>query len=255
MKSMLMLWIAILALPGMTVEAHAGRNAGCHARITWGNSMTDSIPNIRVAAGRDTEVTFFVSIVGLNNIRGIDLQLPVIGVGEANHVLQVPSAWQFEPGAGCDNEVNAQLTSRFPGCAIVGIKTLMTALSGCYMGSPDRFALFSGMPFFALTCAGAQGVDREPKQRYGLARVTLTISGKTCLGADAPVCIQPSLRLGHPKDLGPLVGVVDQDLEYDYAPMDPGFDHISANLPGTSCPLPSPAPVAAWQKVKGGIKH
>ena len=47
-----------------------------------------------------TDLTFTVSIIGLSNCRGVDLQLPLFRESEGGKPMPLPPAWQFQAGAG-----------------------------------------------------------------------------------------------------------------------------------------------------------
>ena len=244
--------IPVALLLGASLS-RAGPNAGATARLCWGNSFADSLTSLTLRPGVDTTLTLFVSILGLRELRGIDIQLAILG-GEGPKPSALPPAWKFQSGAPCDNEDHVTATPRFPGCAVSGATALITALCGIFEGATGRFEAFSGMSFAALTAASGGLLTRDPARRYGLFKVTLTVQGSKCPGAEKPVCIRPSLRMGHDHDHGPVLGIVDQKLQYDFIPFEPGYDRLTVNPGKGGCPSPSPAPASAWGRSRG-VKH
>ena len=213
---------ALLAGAALAACAHAGLNAGGTAAIYWQNGTQAGLVSLNSTSSTPQLV---VTVKGINNIRGVDLQLSVMNEG-----CRRPSpAWDFS-STGC----NAGNVTSYPGgrggtypnlfTASPAVPGRVTAHEGMLVDSGD--CLNPGGQFLLwLSTLGSGGVARTPTTEYGVWALKFDFTASVCAGdlndpaGPQAVCIVPVLHVPC-SDTTEVrtwtVGIVDGNLAYDY---------------------------------------
>lgn len=268
MSKLLKIALATAALTAMVAcAANAGLNAGVanNGALYW-------VAGTGVSANRNSTLCtpkFIVSVAGLTNFRGADVQIFINGVGQ-----QLPPAWQMQTG-GCNgdnflNTLSRSFASPYP--------TAFTGVSGVADGQMQMYYNWTGsscnltphgVGFLWLESVGVNGAAKTATTRYGLYTVAVDLSQGLCPGdcayidpntgqpiQNAPVCIAPNFQAyctdkNHPYGYG-VYGVLDGNLLYDYVTCPANVAYLTWNPAGAALDCPGVVPVGptSWGKLK-----
>jgi hypothetical protein len=278
MRSWVLLSVAALTWVAFAGSAQAGANAGATVRLAWGGIGSNQINNtvtVDTVVGdtvNDFSLTLWVSVKGVTNISGLDMQLLVLSDRGFGAQFALPNAWQFtdpgpcgDPGAGSLSgnmtvvtgglgTNNAHVLQGVPGLA-TSQNTMKYNVSG---GFENLWVIW-------YSAAGGSGVAKSVTTRYAVCRIDFIIPGGTgsstpCAGQLAPICIQPNLRLGYNAQVYPAyipqsVVLVDGASLVDFAALETGHDHVTANYSANTglngCPAPTRIRSTTW----GGLRR
>lgn len=247
------------------VPTWAGLNPSAQARIRWQNGATG--PSLSGTDLTSPIAQLLVSVSGLTNFRGADVQIQYYALGGAR---PLPDAWQFQDG-GCASGsaqffVGGRGGSNFPNVfntspAVPGLvvtqNQAMYATGDCL--APHNHGLLW------LSAAGSAGAARNSAKEYAVWAITFDLRGSVNGGAadcggssDDPagptgVCLAPHSRVPcNQPDRGAVVTLLDGNDELDYAGFSAGNSFLSWNqaTSSTACPLEGGLIRTSWGKMR-----
>lgn len=259
MRSWVLLSMAGLALLVCAGSAQAGANAGAHAKIHWGANASATTVDVAIDTTTDTNLNLWVTVVGLNSVRGGECQVLFLTDRALNGVYNLPEAWQMQSGDLCGNDANLSI----PQAAATAYSSVpgLAATSGFDLGTTGNFGEFNGLWVLHFAAAGSGAAVKVPGTTYVMMKAVMVIPGNgTCVGAqgDQPICIAPNLRQGYSNQPAvykqPVAAVLDGTLATDFATFDSGFDRVTANYTGAvglqGCPAPTRISVTTWGQLR-----
>ncbi len=243
---------------GFAAGAHAGANARATARMYW---QVEGGPGLAARNVDSAVVQVVVTVKGVQDLRGADVQLGVMGPEG-----RVPRTWQAQPG-GCAEAGFAIQRGGFggyPDLFSTGLKIprLLQPASQMWFHyakqpclTPDSAAVIWQM------AAGGEGVPRDSTVEYAVLAFRMNLRASACWAADSAgaggVCVYAFNHFPCKEKIprGTLT-LVDGTVAKDYIPFEPGYDKLTWR--GGACPVPWEGPadsLAARPATGGGQPH
>lgn len=245
--------------------AWGGLNPSTQARIHWQNGATG--PALSGTDASTPIAQLVVTVSGLNDFRGADVQIQYSALGGAR---PLPDAWQFQDGGcasgsaqfypggrGGSTYPNAFNTSPAVPGLVVMQNQAMYATGDC-LTPRNRGLLW-------LSAAGSAGAARNSTTEYAIWAITVDLRGTAgggptdCAGGSndpsgtTGICLAPHSRIPcNEADRGAVVTLLDGNDELDYAGFSSANSYLTWNQATSSaaCPFDGSVTRTSWGKMR-----
>jgi len=262
--------VAVVSVLAFSV-ASAGQNAGATAYIYWLSAATTTGTVIGSRDITSCTAVCQVTIKGLSNFRGADVQLVINSLTASG----LPPAWQAT-GVGGPADGNYSVkwysynTTLFPdafltttaGGVVTGIVKTQDASAVNYQNTASACLTPHNVGLIWLSAAGAAGKGRVSTVEYGVLGWKMLLCTGCCVG-DIPngpigVCIAPNFRQPcSAGEQGLKMQTVDATATKDMVPFSsPNFCWLTwfgiqhPGSPNNPCWLVTPAANTTWGQIK-----
>ena len=239
----------------IAAPAHAGLNAGGTGALYWQNGTSAGLANRKSTLD---VMQIVVTVKGVSNFRGADVQLLVNGAGG-----MAPDAWNFTT-TGC-NAGNMTTWIGGRGGAYPNLFTSAPELQGTQtsqnwmLSDPSSCLTPHGVFLLWLCSAGAAGVARDPGTEYGVwaVKFDLSVNRGQCAGdpgdpnGTTAVCINPNERIPcNDVQRGAVLEILDGNDVIDYLPFAAGKALLTWGPNENFCPGVTPAAGLTWGQLR-----